>query len=89
VVLVAGHGGQKKRSRNTHALGQYLSTLGTTHVAIVDRGLAEQVGLVDGPYMASSEGFHPVWKLFPDRQGAFVASLVQSRTGKYADASGY
>ncbi|KAK0738669.1 amidase signature domain-containing protein [Schizothecium vesticola] len=75
LVLVGSHGGQKKLIRNTHELGPFLSTLGTKHVAIVDRGLAEQVGLVDGPYMASSHGFHPVRKLFPDRQGAFVASL--------------
>lgn len=89
VVLIGSYGGQKKLIRNTREVGQFLSTLGTTHVAIVDRGLAEQVGLVDGPYMASSHGFYPVRKLFPDRQGAFVASLVQLKTGKYATPSDF
>jgi hypothetical protein len=89
VVLVGSHGNQKKQLRNANELGQYLYTLGTTHIAIVDHGLAKRVGLVDGPYMASSEGFYPVWKLFPDRQGAFVASLLQLANGKYVNLSDY
>ncbi|KAK1828820.1 amidase signature enzyme [Podospora conica] len=81
VVLVGSHGSQKKL-RNMQTLNKYMSTLGVTHVAIVAPSLAEDIGLVQGPYIASSQGFHPVRKLFPDRQGAFVASVVQSRTGR-------
>lgn len=59
---------------------QYLVTLGVKRLAFLDRGLASRKAILDGPYFSSREGLHLVWKLWPDTQGAFLASLVQMRS---------
>ena len=82
-LVLVGTKTSSRRLFKDKKLNRYLLGLGITHLATVGRQLAEDAGLVDGPYMASVEGFHPVWKLFPDRQGAFVASVVQTMTGEY------
>lgn len=71
------------------AIYQYLVTLGVKRLAFLDRGLASRKAILDGPYFSSREGLHLVWKLWPDTQGAFLASLVQTRSQqiKYMNSS--
>ncbi|KUJ06160.1 amidase signature enzyme [Mollisia scopiformis] len=58
---------------------QYLCSIGVKRVGfVVDRSLAASKKLLDGPYFSSNEGLFRLWKLFPDSQSAFVASLYMN-----------
>jgi hypothetical protein len=80
VIFVVGN--RKKTKALTGAVSEYLRSLGTAQVGLLDHDLASERGLHDGPYLATALGLHPVWKLLPDHQGAFVASVVQTKSGE-------
>lgn len=59
-------------------IATYLTSIGTKRLGLVDATLAGLQRLTHGPYFASPHGLFPVWKLLPDSQNAFVATLVQN-----------
>jgi len=63
-------------------LGEHLLSLGVSRLGIMENHVTESAEALDGPYLASSLGLYPVWKLLPDRQDAFVASIVQTKSGQ-------
>ncbi|KAI1122992.1 amidase signature domain-containing protein [Nemania abortiva] len=68
---------------------EYLLSRGTRRVALVDRSSWAHGFPQEGPYFATQAGLFRAWKLFPDTQGAFVASLLQDENCRirYLDAA--
>jgi hypothetical protein len=64
IILV---GSWKTTKHLPSSLVEYLLSLGTARLGLVHHDLAEGVDILDGPYVASPLGLHPVWKLLPDR----------------------
>ncbi|KAK0748326.1 amidase signature domain-containing protein, partial [Apiosordaria backusii] len=86
VILV---GSRRDANDLAKSLGEYLLSLGVSRLGLMESHVAGATRTLDGPYLASSMGLYPVWKLLPDRQGAFVASVIQTKSGqiKYLNAS--
>lgn len=79
IILV---GGLKIAQKLSSSLVQYIVSLGATRVEFMHHDLAEGIEMLDGLYIASALGLHPVWKLLPDSQGAFAGSVMQTRSGE-------
>lgn len=56
-------------------LSRFLESVGSLQVGFLS---GSYEALSEGPYFASSQGLFRVWKLVPDIQGAFVATLVET-----------
>ncbi|KAH6973823.1 amidase signature domain-containing protein [Ilyonectria sp. MPI-CAGE-AT-0026] len=67
-------------------MATFLKAQGTRRVAILDESFLTKrsASLSEGPYFMNPTGLFRVWKLQPDTQGAFVASLIQHESKQIA-----
>lgn len=75
VIFVVGESARKFAV--PEEVSAYLQFKGTSAMSILTASSWPATSPREGPYFSGSNGLYPVWKLFPDTQGAFVTSLIQ------------